>query len=278
MKVAIYGAGAFGTALGQILTDNGHTVSYYDPIKYPDESLSKVSGESEVNLLCTPSAAAPKLLLFLPHDKPLICASKGFITLASFQPFGQNFSVISGGAFAADLINKKESSLTATSDLAEKLFKTSWLSIDRTEDHLGTLLCATFKNIYAIGAGLWDLKYGTTDFDDFINTVLGEMRTVLIANGCDPNTTNLSCGLNDLVITCASPASRNFDFGTKLRADPLYGVKAQKGEIKIKTTEGLSAIEAIARTPSFSRPKNLPILDRIIDTVNNTLLPLPAQK
>ena len=31
MKIAVLGAGAFGTALGGILADNGYDVDFYDP-------------------------------------------------------------------------------------------------------------------------------------------------------------------------------------------------------------------------------------------------------
>ena len=40
MKITIFGAGAFGTALGNILEENGHQITYYDPVKYPDRSLT----------------------------------------------------------------------------------------------------------------------------------------------------------------------------------------------------------------------------------------------
>lgn len=273
MKITIYGAGAFGTALGDVLSENGHEIKYYDPAKYPDEGLSEAIEYAEANVLAVPSHAAPKLLLFLPHQKPLICASKGFLSLASFLPFGNNLSVISGGAFAADLINKKPSTLTATSDLVEKLFKTSWLTLDRSTDNLGVMLCGSFKNVYAIGAGYWHLQYGTLDFDDYINTALGEMRTILSANGCNPGTSNLSCGLNDLVITCASTASRNYDFGAKLKKDPTLGLKALKGTVRTNTTEGVSTIAQIPTTKSFIKPDGVPILDRIISLVTKPVLP-----
>ena len=96
MKITVFGAGAFGTALGEILKQNGHQVSYYDPVKYPDQSLTSIIDDVEVNVLAVPSHAAPKLLLFLPHNKPLICATKGFLSIASFQSFGTNFSLLSG--------------------------------------------------------------------------------------------------------------------------------------------------------------------------------------
>ena len=275
MKITIYGAGAFGSALGEILVGNGHQVNYYDPVKYPDKGLTSMIEGSEINILAIPSHAAPKLLLFLPHDIPLICASKGFLTTASFKPF-KNFSVLSGGAFAADLMKKQPCVLTATSDLIEQLFKTDWLTFDKTNDHLGALLCGSFKNVYAIVAGYWELKYGTTDFDDFINSSLDELRLILAHNNCKVETVNLSCGLRDLVITCASPTSRNYDFGVKLKKDPELGKKYLAGSSKLQTTEGVTTVEQILSTPSFVKPDNTPILDRIIALTRNEQIISPT--
>ena len=275
MKITIYGAGAFGSALGEILVGNGHQVNYYDPVKYPDKGLTSMIEGSEINILAIPSHAAPKLLLFLPHDIPLICASKGFLTTASFKPF-KNFSVLSGGAFAADLMKKQPCVLTATSDLIEQLFKTDWLTFDKTNDHLGALLCGSFKNVYAIGAGYWELKYDTTDFDDFINSSLDELRIILAHNNCKVETVNLSCGLRDLVITCASPTSRNYDFGVKLKKDPELGKKYLAGSSKLQTTEGVTTVEQILSTPSFVKPDNTPILDRIIALTRNEQIISPT--
>lgn len=268
MKITIFGAGAFGTALGGILEEKGHQIEYYDPVKYPEKGLTSVIDGSELNLLVVPSSAAPKLLLFLPHDVPLICASKGFLTSASFKPF-KNFSVLSGGAFAADLMEKHPSVLTTTSPMVKELFGTSWLSFDETTDVDGVLICGALKNIYAIGAGYWGLEYGTSDFDDFINSALTEMKTVLQANGSKPATVDLSCGLRDLVVTCASSASRNYSFGMKLKKDPELGEKVAKGQVTAGTVEGIGAITSMPHTPSFTKPTNTPILDRIIALVKN---------
>jgi len=269
MKITVFGAGAFGTALGKILEENGHQIEYYDPVKYPDKGLTSAIEGSDAYLLAVPSVAAPKLLLFLPHDKPLICASKGFLTAASFKLWGDNFSVLSGGAFAADLNDNHPSVLTATSPLIKELFTTPWLTFDETTDATGVMMCGALKNIYAIGSGYWGLSYGTTDFDDYINSCLSEMKTILLHNGCKPETVDLSCGLRDLVITCASSASRNYDFGTKLKNDPELGKKVISGAVKIGTIEGVGAITAMSNTPSFHKPANTPILDRIIALVLN---------
>ena len=270
MKITVFGAGAFGSALGNILETNGHQVEYYDPVKYPDKGLTSAIEGSEAYLLAVPSSAAPKLLLFLQHDKPLICASKGFLNAASFKAWGENFSVLSGGAFAADLNEHHPTVLTATSPLIKQLLGTPWLTFDETTDAAGVMMCGALKNIYAIGSGYWGLKYGTTDFDDYINSCLTEMKTILLHNGCKPETVDLSCGLRDLVITCASPTSRNYDFGTKLKADAELGKKIISGTVKMNgTVEGIGTALAVTSTPSFSKPVNVPILDRIISLIKN---------
>ena len=269
MKISVFGAGAFGSALGNILTSNGHQVEYYDPIKYPEKSLSSAIEGAEAYVLAVPSSAAPKITLFMSHNVPLICATKGFLSSELFAAWGENFSIISGGAFAADLNQNHESVLTATSPLIKQLFSTSWLKFDETNDIIGVMLCGTLKNIYAIGSGYWGLKYGTTDFDDYINAVLLEMRTIVAANNGNPETVSLSCGFRDLVITCASSASRNYDFGQKLKSDPSLGQKIMSGQTKIPTTEGLTAVSQIPRATNFNIPENAPILSRIIALVNN---------
>ena len=269
MNITIFGAGVFGTALGKVLEENGHTVNYYDPIKFQNQSIPKLTEHSDACVLAAPSEAAPKLMLFVPHDKPLI-----------FAPFGPNFSVISGGAFAADLLAKKQTILTATSDLVVSIFGNEWLKFDRTTDNLGVLLCGSLKNIYAIGSGLWGLRYGTPDFDNFINTSISEIRTILSANGADPNTMNLSCGLNDLVLTCASPTSRNYSLGVQLQQDPDYGKKILAGEVKPQNTiEGLATIKAINNSQEFHVPETVPIFTRIMHAAQNIPMPpLPTVK
>ena len=43
MIISILGAGAFGRALGKILTDNNHEIKYYDPYLYPEVSLEQAT-------------------------------------------------------------------------------------------------------------------------------------------------------------------------------------------------------------------------------------------
>ena len=78
MKIAILGAGAFGTALGGVLAEKGYDIDYYDP-KLEQERLEDVVERAEVIVLAAPSKAVPHLLPHLPKNKPLIVATKGLL-------------------------------------------------------------------------------------------------------------------------------------------------------------------------------------------------------
>lgn len=246
--ITIYGAGAYGTALASVLEENGHKITFYDPYKYPDIDLLTAGQNSDISLLVTPAVAVPEILPSLPKDKPLILASKGFLSLKPFADFG-DFQVLSGGAFAEDILAKKPTKLTITSSLVAGLFITPWLTLEHTPDKLGVMICGSLKNIYAIGAGLYDFHAGTDNFEHYIHSAIDEIRLILSANHCDPLTASLSCGEQDLRLTCGNDErSRNYAYGAALRRHP--------GAQPTATTEGLSAIHSIETTPEFVLPNN----------------------
>lgn len=256
MKVTILGAGAFGTALGHILEANYHAVNFYDPPKMPEIKLENAIKNADIIILATPSNVATDLLAKLPPDVPLISASKGFLSLDPFRRFS-NFSILSGGSFAGDLEKKQPTRLTITSPLIAKLFKAPWLTFDTSDDLLGILLCGTFKNIFAIGAGLRKLSPDTPELTAYLSVTLGELRAVLASNNCDPQTAELACGKDDLFLTCSSSKSRNYQFGREL-AD---GAQTPSDA----TVEGLVAIQSLSASSIILPPA--PILTSITKQV-----------
>lgn len=236
MKIAILGAGAFGTALGGILADKGYDIDYYDS-KVEKESLAKVLSDSRYIVLAVPSQAAPYLLPHLPFDKPLIIATKGFLDSHNFRDFS-DYMVLSGPGFADDIKAGKETHLTATDERVIDLFTTDYLTFDFTTDKNGVLMCGALKNVYAIYAGYLDLKPGTSQHENYLTEVAEEMQALLSANNGDPQTVELACGKGDLRLTCDFP-SRNYEFGRILR-------KNQKA-VPEKTVEGLTALLKIKR-------------------------------
>ena len=156
------GAGAYGTALASVLKYNGHEVNFYDPYKYPKITLASALNAAEAIVFCAPSKAFSEIAKDLPKDLPLIIASKGFLSLEPFANFS-DFSVLSGAAFADDILNETppfgdQIALTATSHLCETLFSTELIKIEFTTDARAVLLCGSLKNIYAIYVGYISTK------------------------------------------------------------------------------------------------------------------------
>lgn len=236
MKIAIMGAGAFGTALGGILAENGYDIDYYDK-KEEKEPLADVVSDAEMILIAIPSAAIPYLLPHLPKDRQTIVATKGILSPETFEDF-KDYMVISGPGFADDIKAHKETKLTITDKRLEKLFKREYLVFDFTDDKRGVLMCGALKNVYAIYAGMKGLKRGTKELEEYIKNASDEMKCILKVNGAKPKTVDCYCGIGDLILTCGYP-SRNYEFGDLLRQNPNY--KAEK------TVEGISALKRIRR-------------------------------
>ena len=236
MKIAMLGAGAFGTALGGILANNGYDVDFYDP-EVERENLGEVVGDSDIIVLCAPSAVAPHLLPHLPKNTPLVIATKGILTDEIFHEF-RDYMVISGPSFAEDIKTAKETKMTITDDRLRELFQADYINFDQTEDKKGVLMCGALKNIYAIMAGYNGLKRNSIEWKEYIVKAAQEMKDILAFNGAESETVDLACGISDLELTCGYP-SRNYEYGDLLRQDSSYDPE--------KTIEGLSALKRIRR-------------------------------
>lgn len=239
MNIAVLGAGAYGQVLGRLAEQNGHTVVFYDPYKFPRRSLKTATRGADAMLYVAPASAATELTPQLPLGVPLICASKGFLSDWAFREFA-DFTALGGAGFASDFQNLLQSSeggerastapsarssqdqdsstsdaaqgrspitLTTSSRLAEEILKHAQINFEYTEDTLGIMLCGALKNVYALGAGLLDCNTST-----YLDLAQREMAQILLYNDADPDTVQLACGGADLRLTCTAD-SRNYRFG-----------------------------------------------------------------
>lgn len=252
-KVAVIGAGIYGTALGGILAENGYDIDYYDPEK-EKERLKDVTAGAEMVLISAPSEIVMKLLCHLPKSAFIIVASKGFLTTKPFEMF-DDWAVLSGAGFADDIKAKKRVILTATDQRITELFCCNSVRFDYTDDRRGVLMCGALKNVYAIRAGQLDLKPNTKKKEVFIYEAAEEMAEILHLNGAKASTLKLACGMKDLILTCGTN-SRNYQFGQTVS-------KGLNKESKV-TVEGLSALKRI-RHGEIEIPENAKILRSIIE-------------
>lgn len=255
MKIAMLGAGAFGTALGGILADNGCDIDYYDS-KVEKERLGDVLKKVKMMVLCVPSKAVPYLLPHLPKNIPMVVATKGILIDNCFDDF-KDWMVLSGPGFADDIKAGKDTYLTVTDERVKDWFKADYLHFDMTDDRRGVLMCGALKNVYAMLAGYKKLQRESLEWWQFITDVSAEMKILLDANNAHSTTVDMACGRGDLELTCGLP-SRNYEYGMILRDKPGYQPE--------KTVEGLSALRRIL-SGDILVPEGLKLLAEVTDAI-----------
>ena len=255
MNVTMIGAGAFGVALGKILGDNGHAVTYFDS-KNPQPTLEEATVGTEVVVIAIPSGVVGEFVGSLPADLrklPVILAVKGLLSMDAFADF-ERFSVLGGAAFAADVMEGLPVTLTVTDELARQLFENEQVTVELSDDVLGVELCGSLKNIYAIGAGA--LVGAQSEIPAYLEQALAEMKHYLADHGAKPETADLACGIGDLTMTATSKKSRNLRFGKALAA----GRSAEEARNELGTVEGLETLERVDR-------EGYPIITKIYELV-----------
>ena len=247
MKIAILGAGAYGRALGKIVSNNGHDLDFYDPKICPDVSLEQATKNADAIIICIPSNFLPSFLEDYPAELkalPTFLASKGLGDVKIFKDF-TNFAVLSGPTFAQEIMDGKQSMLTATNQLAVDIFANQQIEIEVCQDMQGVVLCGSLKNAYAIGAGF------NSDSENAVAALLvkahAEMKNYLLNHGANPDTAELACGIGDLILTCSSETSRNYTCGKKLHS----GQNLDDILTELQTVEGINALHELEVTEEY---------------------------
>ena len=239
-RVAILGTGSWGLALGKIICSNQHEVNFWshrgeipigDVVKNAAIILSAVSMKGVI-----PTIALLKQL-DLPADRIIVTATKGLDPETTRTPsqiwqsaFPDNPVVVLSGPNLSKEIAK---GLPAATVLASKNLKAaqkaqSILSSDTfrayvNEDPKGTELGGTLKNVIAIASGVCDgMELGTNAKAALLTRALPEMIRIGTHLGASGETFFGLSGLGDLIATCDSPLSRNYQVGYGLaKGKPL---------------------------------------------------------
>ncbi len=239
------------------MVDNNHTVNYYDPFVYPDYTLEAATFNAEAIVVAVPSNVLPDMMLTYPNNLrslPTIIATKGLRDLTVFKDFSL-LSVISGPAFAQEILDGKSATLTASDPFVLNIFQNGQIFIELCDDVNGILMCGSLKNIYAIGAGFH--SESENEVAALVAHAHNETERYLSDHGAQGSTANYACGLGDLILTCTSPTSRNFTCGQRLK----------KGEKLSKILEDLKTVEGVNALKEIDNIKRYPILAEIANLV-----------
>lgn len=310
MKILILGAGAYGLALANILSDKNDVIVYsiikkeIDDLKlsykndklFPNIELSKkiiftnniddATKNIDLIIIAIPTnyiEETIKLLNGKISEKINICiSSKGINDDTNKFAYDivkdtlktKNISILSGPSFAIDTIKKETILLTlAGNNLNEvkNIFPSNYIKIETTTDIIGVELSGTLKNIFAIACGILEgMNLSESTKASFLTKAINETKNLIIEFGGNQETIFLSSGIGDIILTCSSKKSRNFTFGY------LIGKSTDKNEIdnylKNNTVEGLDALLSINKLLQEKNINN-ELINLIYDIVNNNIKP-----
>ncbi|MEO1046452.1 MAG: NAD(P)H-dependent glycerol-3-phosphate dehydrogenase [Pseudomonadota bacterium] len=254
-QIGVLGAGAWGTALAQLLASDGRAVrlwarevevaeaintAHENPVFLPGQPLSAqitttddltMMNGLEALLVVTPAQHMRSVLQQLETPGALVLCCKGieassgrFMTDIANEIFPDApIAVLSGPTFAHEVAAGKPTAVTlsCTDDalweqLAPMIARRHFRPY-RSRDMIGAEIGGAVKNVLAIACGVVDgLGLGQNARAALISRGFAEMVRFGVACGAEAETLNGLSGLGDLVLTCSSERSRNFALGRSL--------------------------------------------------------------
>ncbi len=285
--IAVLGGGSFGTAIANLLAENGQAVRQWmrDPeqaeairsrrenprylkgVKVhpgvePVTDLERTLADCQLIFVALPSSALRKVLQ--PHqaaltDKLLVSLTKG-IEAHTFKLMSEileeiapqaRIGVISGPNLAREIAEHELTATVVASEDDELCARVQAALHGRTfrvyasRDRFGVELGGALKNVYAIMAGLAAaMDMGENTRSMLITRALAEMTRFAVKLGANPMTFLGLAGVGDLIVTCSSPKSRNYQVGHALGEGlSLEEAVSRMGE----TAEGVNTLKVLKR-------------------------------
>ena len=283
--IAVLGGGSFGTAVANLLAENGHSVRQWmrDPqqaesirlnrenprylkgIKIlpgvmPVTDLPATIAGSTLIFVALPSSALRSVLALHADQltgKMLVSLTKG-IEAQTFKLMseileevapGARIGVLSGPNLAREIA---EHALTATvvasadealCERVQAVLHGRTFRVYASSDRFGVELGGALKNVYAIIAGMAvALGMGENTKSMLITRALAEMTRFAVSQGANPMTFLGLAGVGDLIVTCSSPKSRNYQVGFALGEGlSLEDAVSRLGEV----AEGVNTLKVL---------------------------------
>ena len=268
------------------INSEGANATYHPELKLSEnisasEDLSVVVKDAEYILIATPSLIFEQIITRL---KPLVVPSisiisctKGikadpFRTMTEIIAFhlgeivGDKVGALSGPNLAKEIADKKIAGTVIASsneDLTrsiKSMLSSGTFKVFSSQDLQGVELAGALKNIYAICCGIAHAKdVGENALGFIVTRSMAEMSRFAVAKGANPITFLGLAGMGDLMATCTSKLSRNFQLGEFIG----QGMSLVEAKIKVgQVAEGIRTLEVLHQEASTMKI-NMPIVESL---------------
>lgn len=241
---------------------------------------------AELVLLVVPSQAfrevARALGDVLMPDQIVLHATKGLeretharmTQILGQETCAKQIGVLSGPNLAPEIARRKPAGTVIAShfphvvEVARSALACRRMLVFAGEDVTGVELAGALKNVVAIAAGAaTQMDVGENAKSLLVTRGLAEITRLAVTMGAKPLTLAGLAGIGDLMVTCASPISRNHRVGAALaRGESLAEILAGLGMV----AEGVHAARA-ARDLAREHGVDAPLLDTVYRLVHEGL-------
>jgi glycerol-3-phosphate dehydrogenase (NAD(P)+) len=278
MRCAVVGAGAWGTALADLLASNGHQVHLWgfesDVVAAVNEShknskflagfalhdkLAATSDQAtalrdaQLVIYATPSQHLREIsragARHVPTDAVVAVASKVIEELGRHEVVA-----VSGPSFAAEVAARQPTAIVAASASAhgakvtQDALSSATFRVYTHDDLIGVELGGALKNVMAVASGIVEgVGLANNSRAALITRGLAEMTRLGVALGARGSTFAGLAGIGDLVLTCTGALSRNRAVGVEVgqgkTLDQALAGKATVAEGVFTTRSALALAE-----------------------------------
>jgi glycerol-3-phosphate dehydrogenase (NAD(P)+) len=262
---------------------------YLPNVKIPDNivftsNINEAVKDAEILLIVTPTQMIRSILKQINNEyktnKIIINASKGIekgtmslvSDIVSEETINCVFAALSGPSHAEEVGLSMPTAITIACDnkevaeIIQDAFMSTYFRVYTNDDVIGAEIGGALKNIIALGAGISDgVGYGDNAKAALMNRGIVEIARLGIAMGADVHTFYGLSGIGDLIVTCTSKHSRNWNAGY------LIGQGLTKDEAIKKigmVVEGIPTTYA-AYELSKKLKVDMPIVNAMYDVLEN---------
>lgn len=264
MKVGVFSAGAWGTALACACAKSGNDIIHWGyqgifdglPDIEKPANITRTDNMADLKtcklwLIVTPAAffrETTRKMREVYNEQPILICTKGmeaqtgqFMSeiLAEEIPSCDHVGVLSGPQFAREVAMGVPTGSTLAGDDIIRQYGHIALSefyLQDTTDILGTQICGVGKNAVALISGFMTVQgRGENERALVFARAWNEIMYLAVEMGADVKTFLGLCGIGDLFLSATSPTSRNFSAGMAIA----------RGEQIVGTVEGIFALNGL---------------------------------